>query len=336
MTDGPRAPQQRQPLCWVVTDGRAGMENQALGLAEAVARLTPLDISVKRIKIRKPWRRTPRLFWPDPFSLLSREGHLLRPPYPDLWIACGRVTVALTIAVKRRNRPTFTIQTQDPRAPARLFDLVVPPEHDRLNGENIFPILGAPGRVTSEKIAAAAVALAPAFESLARPRVAALIGGPNKTYRMDDARIEWIGEALARIAGAGAGVIVAPSRRTGAARIAKLKAALSGAPVFFVEPGAEPGGRKDAYLGALGLADHILVTADSVNMACEAAATGKPVHVLPLDGRGGKFERFHAALEACGAARPYSGRLETWSYAPLDETARAAGEILRRWRPPDV
>ena len=33
---------------WIVSDGRIGMENQAPGLAEAVQRLTPARISVRR------------------------------------------------------------------------------------------------------------------------------------------------------------------------------------------------------------------------------------------------------------------------------------------------
>lgn len=328
MTDGPHEAPDRPPECWVVTDGRAGMENQALGLAEALARLTPLRIVVKRISIRAPWRRAPRILWPDPFTTLSRKGHLLRPPFPALWIACGRLTVPLSIAMKRRSPSTFVVQTQNPHARSSLFDLVVPPLHDRLTGANVFPILGAPGRVTRAAIVAAAETLAPEIDRLPAPRVVALIGGPNRVYRMNNACIDRIAGALKTIADSGAGVIVAPSRRTGAARIERLKTALAGAPVIFLESMT---GSGNPYLGALGLADHLLVTADSVNMACEAAATGKPVHILALDGRGGKFARFHAALERAGAARPFAGRLDNWTYEPLDETSRAADEILRRW-----
>ena len=50
----------------VVSDGRVGMENQALGLAEAVARLKTAEITVKRVR----WRRvfdwlTAQRFAPD-------------------------------------------------------------------------------------------------------------------------------------------------------------------------------------------------------------------------------------------------------------------------------
>src|SRR3546814_3642619 len=36
--------------------------------------------------------------------------------------------------------------------------------------------------------------------------------------------------------------------------------------------------RSNPNFGILGLADHVIVTGDSVNMVSEAASTGKPVH----------------------------------------------------------
>ena len=65
-------------------------------------------------------------------------------------------------------------------------------------------------------------------------------------------------------------------------------------------------------------------------MAAEAATTGKPVHILALDGGSPKFDAFHAALQARGAARPFAGAVDSWTYAPLDETTRAAHEVLAR------
>jgi mitochondrial fission protein ELM1 len=81
----------------------------------------------------------------------------------------------------------------------------------------------------------------------------------------------------------------------------------------------------------LGAADHIFVTADSVNMATEAAATGKPIYVLAVDGPGGKLDRFHQSLQRRGCARPFRGKLETWTYPPLLETDRVAAAVLTAW-----
>jgi hypothetical protein len=77
----------------------------------------------------------------------------------------------------------------------------------------------------------------------------------------------------------------------------------------------------------LAWADAFIVTADSVNMICEAAATGRPVHVFPLSGGRRKARAFQEALSRRGIIRPFFGRIEQWSYEPLDETGRAVEYI---------
>ncbi|HKM73167.1 MAG TPA: ELM1/GtrOC1 family putative glycosyltransferase [Stellaceae bacterium] len=42
------------------------------------------------------------------------------------------------------------------------------------------------------------------------------------------------------------------------------------------------------------------VTADSISMISDGAATGKPVHILELDGSNTKFAHFHEAMPAAG------------------------------------
>jgi mitochondrial fission protein ELM1 len=94
----------------------------------------------------------------------------------------------------------------------------------------------------------------------------------------------------------------------------------------FYDPAVDDG--ANPYFAMLAAADAIFVTADSVNMATEAAATGKPIHILPVDGHGGKIEHFHASLRSRGCARPYKLPIEFWGYPPLLETDRAAQATL--------
>jgi mitochondrial fission protein ELM1 len=84
---------------------------------------------------------------------------------------------------------------------------------------------------------------------------------------------------------------------------------------------------ENPYFAFLALADAFLVTADSVSMISEAAATGKPVHILDLDGGNAKFTRFHAAMQAAGITRPFAGHIESWSYPVPDDTARAGAAV---------
>jgi uncharacterized protein len=76
------------------------------------------------------------------------------------------------------------------------------------------------------------------------------------------------------------------------------------------------------------------MTANSISMIGEAAATVKRVHVIDLDVGGGEFERFHEAMRAAGTTRPFSDRIESSSDWIPDDTARAGaaprGLILGR------
>lgn len=311
--------------CWVVTDGKIGMESQCIGLAEALG-LAP---EIKRLVTRAPWRWLPPAMWPVPLAALDPSGDLLTPPWPDLLIASGRQSVAPAIAAKRASAGRiFLVQIQRPGVDIRRFDLVVTPEHDGLAGANVIVTWGAMHRVSAERLRADAARLGDTVADLPRPLVAVLLGGPNRVYRWTDAVIARLGDDLARLCrDQGCGLAISASRRTGRRAVAALRQRLQGLPVVFWSDGDGP----NPYFAWLALADAIVVTADSVNMTSEACSTGKPVYVAELAGGSDKFRRFHARLAEAGMTRRFAGRVESWRYTPLDETARVAAEIARRF-----
>lgn len=309
--------------CWVVTDGKVGMENQCLGLAEAMG-LTP---EVKRIRLRAPWRQlSPSLLRVGNRWALSSRGDRLEPPWPDLLIATGRQSVAASLAIGAASPATLRVQIQAPAIHPAHFDAVVVPRHDRLRGDNVLVTRGAPHRVTAAAIAAATRRLAPVYAHLPYPRVAVLVGGGNAAYRLDADTMRGLAGQLATLAReSGAALLVTPSRRTGPENESLLRAALAGWPAEIWD-----GRGENPYFAFLGLASAIVVTADSVNMVSEAASTGKPIYVASLPGGSRKFDAFHRALAEDGVTRPFAGHLDTpWTYAPLDDTARVAAAIWR-------
>ena len=292
-----------------------------------MARRTPIDIIIKRIRLREPWRRLPNATWGDPFKLLDSAGDLLEPPFPQLWIGCGRLAVPFTIAVKRNGPATFTIELQNPRAPASLFDLVIPPQHDGLDGDNVFPIVGSPARraVMPDTQLAAAI-------RQSGSTVAVLIGGPNRAFRLTESDAEEIADKLLAL---NASLLVTTSQRTPADVAETLRQRLDDKTRTFWRSGIDAP-EANPYPAMLQGVDAILVTEDSVNMAVEAASTGRPVYILPLRlkpfASADKFKRFHESLRERGAARLFEGKLERWTYEPLRETDRAADEAVRRWQ----
>jgi len=319
MTDGP-------PLCWVLSDGKAGTENQCLGLAEALA----LPYVVHRLQRRPATDWLPAPFWAATGTLArswAATAPDLRLPWPRVLIAAGRPSVGPALAIRRASRgTTIAIQIQDPRVAANHFDFVIPPTHDDLSGPNVITTLGAMHGVTPEKLANAATQWHARFAVLPAPRIAVLVGGTSKHHRMTQTVAQRMGETLRELcASTGGSLMVTASRRTDPESQAALQAALSGTPTDVWD-----GAGDNPYLGMLAMADAVVVTEDSVTMASEAASTGKPMFIAKMDGRAEKFERFHAALQARGISRPLSSTWATWTYPPLHEAARVAGEIRDR------
>jgi mitochondrial fission protein ELM1 len=239
-------------------------------------------------------------------------------------IGCGRNAVRPALAIQRASGGcTVAAHVQDPRFGRDRFDLLIVPQHDGLRGPRVLVTRGAVHRVTPLRLAAE-LRRFPALATLRRPIVGVLVGGANRAYRLDGKTLAEFAERIASaVARRGGSVVVTPSRRTGPDGVRLLRERLSGVPGQVWD-----GSGENPYFAYLAVADALVVTSDSVSMVSEAAATGKPVHIVDLPGGDAKFARFHAALRACGATRPFAGEIEHWSYRPLDDTARA-GAALR-------
>jgi uncharacterized protein len=303
--------------CWIVTDGKAGMESQCLGLAEALE----LDPTIIRVAMRNPWRDLA-----PHFRIGMQHAFLdnpLRPPWPDLLIATGRLSVPASLYVKQKNPRTRRVQIQNPGISPRNFDLVIAPMHDDLWGANVIQTIGALHRATPERLANEAQRLAPRLAGLPRPFIGVLIGGASGVYRFGSEEARAFALEIARQGAlSGGSLLVTPSRRTGDENIAIIRAALEGKPGFVWD-----GAGVNPYFGILATSDVILVTGDSVNMITEACTSGHPVHIYRLPGGSNKFERFHEALTLRGYARIYEGSLDARPVNRLYEMTRVARAV---------
>lgn len=306
-------------VCWVVTEGYAGLENQALGVAEALG----LDATPKIVAARQPWRSLPPRLWLKRIGLRALAGDPLTAPWPDAVVSCGgQAALAAHLVRDASGGRTFTIHVQKPPLPARNFDVLVVPRHDGVTGPNVIVTEGAVHRVTRAKLAEAGARFAARYARLPHPRVAVLIGGSNNRYRLTPARMRVLAAQLAALAKGGAGLMITPSRRTEPEAQRILAEALAGLSADIWD-----GSGENPYLGLLALADALLVTRDSVSMTSEAVFAGKPVHIVDLDGSSRRIERFHAHMEGKGYTRRFAGALDSWTYTAPDDTAMTAARI---------
>ncbi len=304
---------EHQPICWIVSDGSAGHEGQALGLAER-AGLMPV---LRRLPPRTPLSRLRRHLG------LARIPDWLRPPWPPIAIGAGTDATAPLLRLRAASGgATRIVQIFRPHHGLEAIDLVVAPDHDGLTGPNVLATCGAMTRVTAGRLAAAGAAWAERLSDLPHPRLAVLLGAPPHGPAGRRAVVTLL-DRLDALARAGWGLMVTTSRRTPAADAALIRDRL--APLgAFLWTGGEG---ENPYFGFLAHADAILVSGDSINMTSEAASTGRPVHVLHWTPPSTRFRHFHDALEAAGISKPFEGEIGHWRYTPLDETGRAARRI---------
>jgi mitochondrial fission protein ELM1 len=293
------------PIAWVLHDGKAGMASQALGLAEA----TGFPFNEKCRGIGFPCICLPPQLWSLPFRAAGSTGASLQPPWPDLVVACDRNAAMPAPAIRRVGG-------------GRIVAAQIVPEHDRARGARVIVTLGADHRVTQARLAAERYRF-PAFVAMPRPILSVLISGTDGSSRLTLRRVGEITEVLAGILRRGGGsIFVTASRWAGPTGLALLLKRLEGLSTAIWD-----GSGENPYFAYHALADAVLVSADSVPINSEAAATGKPVHILDLDGGNAKFAHFHEAMRAASTTRPFSGRIESWSYSVPDNTARAGAAV---------
>jgi mitochondrial fission protein ELM1 len=298
---------------WALTPGAAGMESQAVGLAEAIGG----TVTALRVAARAPWRWLPGDLWPMPLAAAAGPD-VLAPPWPDLVVTCGRHAAPLGAAIRRRTGgATRAVHVQNPRMSFAAFDAVVAPEHDGVSGPNVLTHRLALHRISRESLAVARDAWSPRFSGMRRPLLAVLVGAPG------DGRPEHVAllaEALARL---DAGVVVTPSRRTPPEVTAALRDGLPDAWIW-------DGNGENPYRGMLACADAIVATEDSVSMLSEALAAGVPVFAARFGLRSGRLSGFLDRLVVDGILRWFDGTLPMWDSPPRDDTPRLAEAIRRR------
>lgn len=264
---------QRPPRVWLLMAHRAGDNTQVLALGEALG--WPFKIQ------RFVYNAYETLVnWPFSSSLAGvdkpRSSHLA-PPWPDLVLTAGRRNEPIARWIRRQSGGRAKlVHVGRPWARPERWDLVVTTPQYRLPaGPKVLQNETPLHRVTPARLKEAAEHWAARVADLPRPYVAVLAGGKSGPYPFDAAS----GARLARLANRqaerdGGSLLVTTSARTLPDTVEALFAGIT-RPAYRYR--WERGAEENPYMGFLGLADRIIVTADSMSMITEACATGKPV-----------------------------------------------------------
>lgn len=309
--------------CWVLSDGAAGNEKQALALATALG-FTP---RVFRLSSRAPWRWVaPRMLPGARHAFGGTFSSALDGPWPQLAIGCGRQAALATRCIRHASHGAVrTVQILDPRINPAHFDLVIAPRHDGLAGSNVVQTLGALNAINDGFLADARERFA-SMQALPAPRTMLLLGGPTRAWALDRDGWSAMSTALENLVRRESGSLnFVASRRTpqwlrDAARTR-----------FAALPGRrwiDPADGDNPYDGLLAWADRLVVTPDSVNMLSEAAATTAPLFAWQPRTVRGKLSGLIAELMQRDRLRALDEEAAIWPAQPLREMP----QVLERVR----
>lgn len=252
------------PRVWVIEDHKPGHSTQSVGLAQA------LGLHYRRVDAERAESAARAASWPD---LVISAGARCAP-------------AARAIAARARGR-TRTVQIGRKGAAAEDFDLCVSPAFAGLHPHpRRLLTLGPLTRVSRDALDRAAAQWRDALVGAPAPRIAVLVGGEDSHHRFDVNCARRMGERIrAMVTQAGGSILLSTSRRTPPASARALVDALGDrvAHRFIWSETAE--GAPNPYLAYLALADAVVVTGESASQLMEAAATGKPVHIIALGKR---------------------------------------------------
>ena len=303
----------------LLTQGMHGMISQVEGLAKSLN----LDYFHEKIELSSFWK-----FIPPKLTPVSKYVFKNQPDKDfDVIISCGRKSVIPSIYLKKKSKKKiFSIHIQDPKISLDKFDFIVAPDHDGLQGPNVYTSKGAIHYLTIEEINKTRNYLENRIEK-DKDVVSLILGGPTKYYDYSDKNmINIFSKINKNLINKNLQLIVIRSNRTPQKTINLAKE------YFNKNRTVIDNVDKKAYLSSLALSKYIVVTCDSSSMISEAALTGKPIYVamIPPLKNDKRFKKFRELFEKLNITRNLDQEFEIWNYEKLDETNRIASEIKKK------
>ncbi len=293
------------PLVWVLAGRKAGDNTQLLALAEALG----WRYETKKIR-NQPWELLSNLLCGATLAGVDgRRSDQLEAPWPDLVLTAGRRNEPVARWIRKQSgNKTRLVHVGRPWAPLSCFDLIITtPQYflpDRPNVLTVDLPLHSQSRAELDQLATDWFRH---FSDLPKPYWVVLLGGDSGPFVFTPAKAErlahWLNNRLGETGGA---VLVSNSARTPTTTYRTFLKTLT-VPVHAYHWGSH---KENPYRGYLAVADHLVVTGESMSMLSEAAAAERPLYVFDLSDT-------PAGDTAKTPASPWWTTLYNFRYKPL-------------------
>ena len=193
-------------------------------------------------------------------------------PKNNLIISSGRRSALAASLIKKKDRKVKVLQLMRPSLPAKYFDFIATPKHDRYKKSD-YEFLFAPSlvKVNIDK------------SKVSENIISVMIGGDTKKNKVSVLSIENLCSAINKI-DKKYQINILTSRRTGSRNELIIKSNLSNRAKIYDWNSCK---NHNPYLDLLAQSSYLIVTTDSISMISDAVSTGKTTYIY-ADGFGDK------------------------------------------------
>ena len=312
----------KDKIAWCVTDGAAGNISQVKGLASAMK----LNYQLKTIELRAPWKYLPPGYLQSIDSTIKNISDFKESILPDYIITAGRKSVYLSLLFKSKlKNKVKTIHIQDPKVNSQLFDHVIAPEHDSINGSNVIKSVLAINHITDELLLSETKKFRDKLSFLKKPIVTLIVGGKNNNYIFDKSAVLDLSKKIDEILENNLiSLVILFSRRTDLFIKNYIKDKYSKIHTVWTDEINNP------YLALLSMSSCLICTCDSVSMISEAIYSKKNVYIFRLKSKkkSNRIEMFNEKLISLGYTKELSPNLRFDESNYKNETTLIAEKIL--------
>lgn len=309
---------------WVLGDDRPGNTNQAIALAQELG----YPYTIKYLQYNKYGLLPNWLLAKKPLHIKdSILQALLSSSAPGIIISSGRRMASLAVYLKKYFRSDIKIvQIMNPCLDFNNFDSVILPQHDKIRQitPNIIRIVGALTNIHS-RLEYETKILEEHYPEI-KNFIAVIIGGNSKQFKFTEKDTAHLSQIMQNIAkNQSLPFFISFSRRTPEIVKRVITDNFAKWPNVIYDPSSK---KPNPYIGLLGRAQYVIVTADSISMCSEAASSGKPLYIFyNKDFNLRKHRFFMQQLMDLGIAKKLDESiqfLQEYHYKPLHEVRKVA------------
>ncbi len=276
----------------------------------------------KSATLKPLWRHVTSFLGYTHDSFFEHGADQLVAPWPDIIINGHPSTAAIAMMVKQRSHnKSFLINVHRPEISHSSFDLIIAPEHEKIQASNVFPITGFLNGIKPEKLSKKNYAYT--FDHLPTPQILVLGGDEAQTVLLSDTEVAHIADDLSQLQNKIGGTLIISQTLDPDHRLKAKVDTIQKTPAFFLD-------QDHPLIGAFAWADIIVCVGDEIANLSKACSTGKPVlhyklnHATPYG-----FAEFYQKLLSMNMIATIHDNLSQATYHPLREAERVASHICQ-------